>query len=279
MRFAVLSDVHGNLGALRAVLNVVQADAEIATIICAGDLVGLGPQPNEVISLLRDVGAEAVMGNYDDAVAFNRLSSGVDFPDDTAEQLDRTALAWTRRTLSPESLRYLRDLRRQVRLLGIGGRFELKRDQPDERVSEFRRNFVMRGLLGSLATPARPRAPTRRILVTHAGPRALNEFIRPDSAVSILETISRQAQADILITGHAGVGFVREAAGMTFVGVGSVSGLRAAPGQADFAVVDVGEQLEVDFRTAAYDAEEHARAINDAGLPAALAARVDLTSL
>lgn len=61
---AILSDVHGNLPALRAVLMNVAARG-IDEVIVAGDLVGFGARQNEVIDLLVAHGATLVRGNHE----------------------------------------------------------------------------------------------------------------------------------------------------------------------------------------------------------------------
>lgn len=64
MRLAVLSDLHANLPALEAVL----ADARrrgADRFLCLGDIVGCGPQPEECVRLIRDIGAVTVLGNHD----------------------------------------------------------------------------------------------------------------------------------------------------------------------------------------------------------------------
>ncbi|HET8587266.1 MAG TPA: metallophosphoesterase family protein, partial [Candidatus Limnocylindria bacterium] len=64
MRLAILSDIHANLAALDA----VRADLpEIDEIWVLGDIVGYGPQPNEVIAALQEMGARSVLGNHDGA--------------------------------------------------------------------------------------------------------------------------------------------------------------------------------------------------------------------
>jgi predicted phosphodiesterase len=55
MRALLIADVHANLEALRAL-----PPAE--RVICAGDLVGLGPDPNQVVELLRRTSAICVRG-------------------------------------------------------------------------------------------------------------------------------------------------------------------------------------------------------------------------
>ena len=65
----VISDVHGNLHALEAVLDVLDADL----ILCAGDLIGYGAFPNEVVDLVRQKGILCVRGNHDDAALHNEF--------------------------------------------------------------------------------------------------------------------------------------------------------------------------------------------------------------
>jgi diadenosine tetraphosphatase ApaH/serine/threonine PP2A family protein phosphatase len=62
VRIAVVSDIHGNLAALDAVL----ADAgSIDAVWCLGDVVGYGAEPNECIERLRRLGALCIAGNHD----------------------------------------------------------------------------------------------------------------------------------------------------------------------------------------------------------------------
>ncbi len=69
MKLAVLTDVHGNAPALKAVLDEIDALNVIDHIYCAGDMIGIGPYSNEVLSMLfsrPDV--SMVTGNHDEAV-------------------------------------------------------------------------------------------------------------------------------------------------------------------------------------------------------------------
>lgn len=63
-RLAILADIHGQLVALRAVLADIDAIG-VDGIVVAGDMVGLGPCPAEVIDLLRERGAVMVQGNHE----------------------------------------------------------------------------------------------------------------------------------------------------------------------------------------------------------------------
>ena len=64
MRLALISDIHGNLVSLNAVLADIKK-AQVDEIICLGDVVNLGPQPKEVISTLKSLGCRCVQGNHD----------------------------------------------------------------------------------------------------------------------------------------------------------------------------------------------------------------------
>lgn len=65
MRILLIADIHANLEALRAVLEVPHDRA-----ICLGDIVDYGPDPDRCIDLLRKKNIPTVRGNHDNAVAF-----------------------------------------------------------------------------------------------------------------------------------------------------------------------------------------------------------------
>lgn len=62
MKIAFLSDIHGNLPALQAVLQEI---GQVDAIICCGDLVGYYPDVNQVCTVLRKMNVYAVRGNHD----------------------------------------------------------------------------------------------------------------------------------------------------------------------------------------------------------------------
>ena len=67
MRTLVLSDLHANLTALQASLKAAEGKWDRA--VCLGDVVGYGPDPNEVTTQIRELGAVTIRGNHDKAVA------------------------------------------------------------------------------------------------------------------------------------------------------------------------------------------------------------------
>lgn len=106
MKLILLSDVHGNLEALDAVLHDARQFAPGGQLVCAGDIVGYGPDPEACIERLRARGAICVRGNHEEMVLELRdLSSCV--------HAGIVAAVWTReRALSPAARRFIAGLPR-----------------------------------------------------------------------------------------------------------------------------------------------------------------------
>ena len=80
MRIALISDIHGNLAALDAVLGEIAAEG-LERIICLGDVASDGPQPVEVLERLTALQCPVVMGNADaEVVGLIPLSDAPDMP-------------------------------------------------------------------------------------------------------------------------------------------------------------------------------------------------------
>lgn len=102
MRIAVLSDIHGNAEALDAVLHAVDAeDAEC--IVCLGDLVGYGPEPDECVRRIFEKTDRIVAGNHDFAAVGK--TSTMNFT-----RHAKQAVEWTEKILSDASRQRLNGL-------------------------------------------------------------------------------------------------------------------------------------------------------------------------
>src|SRR5712692_4460580 len=101
MRYLILSDIHANNTALDASLSAVQGRWERA--VCLGDVVGYGPDPNEVIDRVRTLQATIIRGNHDKAAC--GLVDAEDF-----NPVAREAATWTRENLRADNLSYLQQL-------------------------------------------------------------------------------------------------------------------------------------------------------------------------
>ena len=130
---AFISDIHGNLEALRAVLADIE-ERDCDEIHCLGDIVGYGPDPAACVDLVRRTCRSAILGNHDEALVkgawgFNPLA--------------RSAIDWTRRRLRPRPLfpgrrsrwRYLRGLPLTNEL--CEGRLLLVHGSPREPTTEY----------------------------------------------------------------------------------------------------------------------------------------------
>lgn len=101
MRYAVLSDIHGNLEALGAVL--ADLDQRADAILCTGDVVGYGADPVACLDLVAARAAVIIAGNHEHAVAG---LLGLDWFNPYA----RAAAEWTRARLDADHLSYLASL-------------------------------------------------------------------------------------------------------------------------------------------------------------------------
>jgi diadenosine tetraphosphatase ApaH/serine/threonine PP2A family protein phosphatase len=102
VRIAVLSDIHGNLEALAAVLADLEG-AGASAIYSLGDIVGYGPSPAECIEVVRARAQVSLAGNHDAGVV--GLTSLEDF-----NEFARWALEWTAGRPAPPQIEYLRAL-------------------------------------------------------------------------------------------------------------------------------------------------------------------------
>src|ERR1700683_965839 len=101
MRYLILSDIHANATALEAALEAAKGRWDKA--LCLGDVVGYGPDPNEVIDKVRELGATTIRGNHDKA------GSGIANADDF-NPVARNVALWTRNQLRPENRTWLEEL-------------------------------------------------------------------------------------------------------------------------------------------------------------------------
>ena len=241
MRIAVLSDIHANLAALDA----VRADLPPADQVWVlGDIVGYGPQPNEVIAALQEMGARSVLGNHDGA-AIGTVDAGQFNPD------ARRAIEWTATVIDDNSRAYLAAL------------------------PEVRRDGDMTAVHGS------PRDPIWEY-ITSPGIAAAN-FAHFDTRLclfghthlpSVFRLVDDGIEPIIGLPGeHVELGDDR-----ALLNPGSVGQPRDGLPDAAYAVVDVdeasGATAAVSFRRVRYDIERTQRAMRDVDLPARLVERL-----
>jgi predicted phosphodiesterase len=184
-RFAVFSDVHGNLPALEAILADIEGRS-VAVVLCLGDLVGYGPQPNEVAALLHERGIPTLMGNYDQGIGFSTGDCGCVYKTDEQRAEGAVSLAFTDQATTDETRAFLRTL--EDRFL--------------------------------LDTPA------GELLAVHGSPRRINEYLFEDRPQSAMARMANDNPYRAILFGHTHLPYTREVGrngdGSTlFINVGS----------------------------------------------------------
>jgi predicted phosphodiesterase len=243
MRYLILSDIHANLTALETAL--AAADGRWDKPLCLGDVVGYGPDPNEVIDRVRALEAVTIRGNHDKA------SCGMM---DTADfnPVARRAAEWTRETLRPENLEYLKSLPQGPfetnELTLIHGAF---RDE-DEYV--FAPAQALEGLLES---------PSAVSFFGHT--HFQGGFSLRDSK---LQVIQLRPGAESTFSA-----LQIEQETRYLLNPGSIGQPRDGDPRAAFAIADLGHHV-IEFWRVPYDIEAVQRRMIDAGLPEPLVLRI-----
>jgi putative phosphoesterase len=126
MKLGVLSDVHGNIHALRAAWQKL-LDLECTQIICLGDLVGYGASPIEVIEFVRDNQIATTLGASESRMIYHfghKLEPRSGVADQTLE--------WTKTQLREEHLKFLKTLPITGRIQSKHGRVRFMHGMPDD---------------------------------------------------------------------------------------------------------------------------------------------------
>ncbi len=103
MKYAVIADIHGNLEALKVVLDDAKSQ-KVTHYCCVGDTVGYGANPKDCLDIVRQMNMPCVKGNHDEYSSSEEELDG--FNPHAAE-----AVTWTRKQLTKEDRQWLRDLK------------------------------------------------------------------------------------------------------------------------------------------------------------------------
>jgi predicted phosphodiesterase len=237
VRYGVLADIHGNLHALEATLRVLSRES-VDGYLCAGDLVGYGPFPNECVARISELGAVCVAGNHD-LMAIDRLS------EDRCIPLARETIRWTRGVLDGEARRYLGELPPRATVSGVAIAHGSLEDST---------YYVL-----SAQQAARE---AERLSVVEPGAEML--ILGHTHRHYLFEPATRRLQAPR----QASVSLAQRGDHALVMNPGSVGQARERRPRARFAVLDL-ERREVVFHAVDYDFEGCRRALEERGLPAA----------
>jgi putative phosphoesterase len=135
MKVAALSDIHGNIYALEAVLKDI-ASRGADMVFCGGDLVGYGAFPNEVISFLRQNHIPTIMGNYDEGIGHDSDDCGCAYRGELSKELGKRSIAWTRKKVTPDNKIYLCGLLQRINFEVYGKKVLLVHGSP-RKINEY----------------------------------------------------------------------------------------------------------------------------------------------
>jgi predicted phosphodiesterase len=102
MKYALVSDIHANLEAFTAVLDVIEKE-ECEKIVCLGDIVGYGANPRECIELVQERGMASIAGNHDFACIGK---TNINYFNSYAKE----ATLWTRKITTDDDKEFLNGL-------------------------------------------------------------------------------------------------------------------------------------------------------------------------
>ncbi|MGK7311836.1 MAG: metallophosphoesterase family protein [Candidatus Longimicrobiales bacterium M2_2A_002] len=236
MRYALISDIHGNLPALEAVLADIDGRIDLGGVYHLGDLVGYAPWPNEVVEALRERGIPGVAGNYDSTTATDYKHCGCKYEDPRQEELSHLSYEWTRANVSPETKRWLGSLPFRIDVRPLGGH-----------------------------------TGGPRLILIHGNPVLNTVYWTEDRSDKFCLQMADQLGAkagDVVAFGHTHKPWHRAVEGIHFINTGAVGRPKDGDWRAGYVVVEMdGEEVEVEFVRVEYDLARAADAVRESELP------------
>ena len=236
MRYALISDIHGNLPALEAVLADVAARTDVGETYHLGDLVGYAPWPNEVVERLQRERIGGVAGNYDSTVGLDYKHCGCKYEDPRQEELSHVSFEWTKAHSSAETKAYLAALPFRLDLRPLGGHAS---------------------------------GPTA--VLVHGTPTLNTVYWTEDRSDEFCRKMARAAglrTGDVIACGHTHLPWHRDIDGIHFVNTGSVGRPKDGDWRAGYVLLDVATGgVRVEIVRVEYDVERAARGIRESDLP------------
>lgn len=246
MRLVVIADVHANLPALTSVLQQI-GPLQPERVLCLGDSVSYNANPNECLSVLRELCHVTVAGNHDRDLVFDAPVVGT-------SGAARQSQAWTRRVLTPDNLAWL------ARLPDIWV-------EPNEFVA-VHGAFLSHAHVSGYVTRVMLEANLRTIAGHPDWPRLGFCAHTHQPMIGVLQHDGRVLREHL----DRSVSWSADAAAV-IINPGSVGQPRDGDPRASFALVDTCERTARVLRVA-YDVQAAMRAFEGTGLPPAHATRL-----
>ncbi|MCV9927130.1 metallophosphatase family protein [Flavobacterium sp. LS1R49] len=234
---AIISDIHGNLPALKVVLEDIK-QRNIDQIYCLGDLVDFAPWHNEVIELIKALEIPCLMGNHDERIAFDHEVTPLPKhnPEERAARVN--GINYTKQTIKPENKAFLKTLPERFLL-----------------------HFTISG-------------KETKVLLVHGSTRSNDEYIYENHNLEDVQSMLAQEKADIIIMGHTHKPYVRhieataESPAGTLINSGSVGRSREENPLATYLILHVSdENITPEIVKLQYPINEVISAIEESEIP------------
>jgi len=236
MRIAIISDIHGNLVALKSALLDIKR-RKVNQIVCLGDVAATGPQPIEVTEHLRNIRCPCIMGNTDETLARDAPHEfGAGIPEEERKKLEALDL-WTRMKLTKLHRHYLSTFKPVLEV-----HFE----------------------------------PDQGLLCYHGSPSSNTDGILPTIPDEKLACRLEGHRANVFAGGHTHTQMFRRFLNSLVINPGSIglpfriesSGRMRSPSIAEYAVVNSSDgTLSVELVSVPYSLSKLRRAVRNSGMP------------
>jgi diadenosine tetraphosphatase ApaH/serine/threonine PP2A family protein phosphatase len=171
------------------------------------------------------------MGNYDDGVGFERGDCGCAYLTEEDKENGQRSIDWSTNMTTSMNKEFLRGLLSKIKVEYKGFKF----------------------------------------LFVHGSPRKINEYLYEDRPEGSLRRILEPFEIDVLLCGHTHKPYHRIIDGVQIINDGSVGKPKDGDPRACYALINVEDEVSVEFRRVWYPVEKVTQEIIEAGLPAAFA--------
>jgi predicted phosphodiesterase len=236
LRVAIISDIHGNLVALKTVLNEINK-SKPNQLVCLGDVAASGPEPHEVVDLLQHTKCSFVMGNTDEWI-IDPKADEIDFEGPPEEVSRATEIElWSANQLTSSDRQFLSTFKPTIRITFPNG---------------------------------------ETLLCFHGSPRSNKEPLPSTLAEDDLKSLLEGQLALLYACGHTHTQMFRRFINSIIINPGSVGlpieaipdGRQRNPARGEYAIATLEEgKLDVELRRVPYDLAELGEVVRKSGMP------------
>lgn len=231
-KVAFIADVHSNLEALNAVLTDIE-ERGIKDVYCLGDLVGYGPNPNEVVETIMKKNIPTVCGNYDEAVGYEKDSCGCSYSPGREAEVGDESLRWTIKNTKRENKELLKSLPHRLSI-------EIEN--------------------------------VKILLVHGSSMNYLLEYVKPTTSAERLRLLLKNVGEDIVVNGHTHLVMAKHTLGKTILNPGSVGRTKNGRAGATYLILNIDDFVySYEFVFVEYDVKKTIEKILSEKLPVELA--------